>query len=344
MTAALLLSLAALLAFAAALWVRRHAGILRLVAAPNERSSHAIPTPLGGGVGIVLAGTACAAWLAGAQDARLWSIAGLALLLALVGLLDDIRHIPARLRLAVQLLACLALLPSIGVLPAIALPGLGPLPGWLGNVLLMLTAVWWINLFNFMDGIDGIAGGQAIFMLTSAAGLIAWGRPEAVGEPVWLLCLCVAAATSGFLVLNWPPASIFMGDVGSTWLAFVILAIALLTVQAGWLGHATWMVLAAAFVADTTLTLLVRAFRGARWHQPHRSHAYQRLSRLWRGDRKAGHRAATVLVLVIDVLWLAPLAWATVAFPQHSPIWLLAAYLPLAAGVLGLGAGRPDDA
>ena len=121
--------------------------------------------------------------------------------------------------------------------------------------LLLLAGVWWINLFNFMDGIDGIAGARAVFMLLGGAVLSAWVNADVMSSPVWMLMLCVVAATVGFLLLNWPPAKIFMGDVGSTWLAFMIFALALLSVQAGWLSYATWLVLAAVFVTDATVTL-----------------------------------------------------------------------------------------
>lgn len=215
--------------------------------------------------------------------------------------------------------------------------------GWVLFGLLMLAGVWWINLFNFMDGIDGIAGVQAIFMLLAGAVLVLWAEPQAVHSPVWMWMLCVAAATAGFLLLNWPPAKIFMGDVGSTWLAFMVFALALLCVQAGWLSYAAWLVLAAVFVTDATVTLLTRMLRGERWYEAHRSHAYQRLSRRWQGGRKAGHRAVTLLVVAVNGLWLAPWAWACVQWPAVSVAFVVAAYLPLVLAVLWLGGGRPDS-
>ena len=100
----------------------------------------------------------------------------------------------------------------------------------------------------------------------------------------------------GLLAANWPQAKIFTGDVGSTYLAFMIFALALFCVQAGWLSYAVWLVLAAVFATDATVTLLTRMARGERWYEAHRSHAYQRLSRRWHGDRKIGHRAVILLV------------------------------------------------
>ena len=349
-TLVLLVVLSAVVAWGIAAWVQRRAERLRLVQMPNHRSSHVQPTPHGGGLGIVLAGTLAGSWLAWSQALNLWAVTGLALSLAVVGLLDDIRHLPARVRFVVQIVVCGGLLVALGNMPGIALNP-APLPegegltiaGWVLSGLLLLTGVWWINLFNFMDGIDGIAGVQAVFMLLAGAALAAWANPDAMASPVWMLVLCVAAATVGFLLLNWPPARIFMGDVGSTWLAFMIFALALVSVQAGWLNYAAWLVLAAVFVTDATVTLLTRMTRGEHWHEAHRSHAYQRLSRRWPGDRKVGHRAVTLTVAAINLLWLAPLAWACLLWPQWAIAWMAAAYTPIIAGTLFLGAGKPGE-
>ena len=154
--------------------------------------------------------------------------------------------------------------------------------------------------------------------------------------------LFVAAATAGFLIVNWPPAKIFMGDVGSTWLAFMVFALALLSVQAGWLYYAVWLVLAAVFVTDATVTLLTRMLRGERWYEAHNRHAYQRLSRRWQGDRHAGQRSVMLLVVTVNGLCLAPLAWACMQWPEESVTFVVVAYVPLVLTALGLGAGRPE--
>lgn len=322
--------------------VARLAERWRLVQSPNHRSSHAQPTPNGGGLGIVVASGVAGTWLALGGLNEFWIVLILSLPLAVIGLIDDIRHLPARIRFVVQIVVVAGLLTLLGRLPPLMLfPGMS-LDGLLLSAMLLLVGVWWINLFNFMDGIDGLAGAQAIFMLVMSAGLAAWMQSEVVSSPVWLLAACMAAATLGFLILNWPPARIFMGDVGSTWLAFMILAFALLSIQAGWLSYTPWIILAAVFVADATVTLITRMLRRERWYEAHRSHAYQRLSRRWYGERNVGHRAVTLLVLIIDLLWLAPLAWASLVWPQWSVAWLALAYGPLVFGVILLGAGKPD--
>ena len=345
-TPLVLLVTTAPLAWGAAAWVLRRAEALRLVQMPNHRSSHEHPTPSGGGLGIVVAGSLAgialvllSGWMVGGL------LLGLAAVLAAVGLRDDMAHLPARVRFGVQVVVCAGGLIALGDLPALALSGglAFQVTGWVLFGLLLLAGVWWINLFNFMDGIDGIAGMQAIFMLLAGAAMVLWAEPQAVHSPVWMLMLCVAAATAGFLLLNWPPAKIFMGDVGSTWLAFMVFALALLSVQAGWLSYPAWLVLAAVFVTDATVTLLTRMLRGERWYEAHRSHAYQRLSRRWQGGRKAGHRSVTLLAAAVNGLWLAPWAWACVQWPAGSVAFVVAAYLPLVLAALWLGAGRPDS-
>jgi Fuc2NAc and GlcNAc transferase len=336
----------ALIAWGVAAWVRRRAEALRLVQIPNHRSSHVQPTPSGGGLGIVVAGSLAGVALMLFSGWGLGGfVLGLAAVLAAVSLRDDMAHLPARVRFGVQVAVCTGLFVTLGDLPVLTLSaGLEfQLAGWALFGLLLLVGVWWINLFNFMDGIDGIAGMQAVFMLLAGAALAAWLHPEAMSSPAWLLMLFVAAATAGFLLLNWPPAKIFMGDVGSTWLAFMVFALALLSVQSGWLSYATWLVLAAVFVTDATVTLLTRMLRGEPWYEAHRSHAYQRLSRRWQGDRKAGHRSVILLVAAVNVLWLAPWAWACVQWPAGSVAFVVAAYLPVVAAALWLGAGRSDQ-
>ena len=313
---------------------------------PNQRSSHAQPTPRGGGVGIVLGGTAAGVWLGGLggfADTVLWGGITMSLAIAAIGLWDDVRSVPPALRLCAQLAVCAGALAVLPSLPPLDLPFGAVVSGALLWAALLLAGVWWINLFNFMDGIDGIAGAQAVFMLAAAAGLAAWMNPALVSHTVWLWMLGVAVATLGFLVLNWPPAKIFMGDVGSSYLALMIFFVALLTVQAGWLPYQAWLILGAVFVTDATVTLLTRMARRERWAQAHRSHAYQRLAQRWRS-----HRAVTLGVIAINLLWLLPLAWACATWPEanggSSWGWAALAYAPLVAGVLAAGGGRAEHA
>lgn len=322
--------LAALVAWAIVGWVARRALRLRLIAQPNGRSSHAAPTPSGGGIGIVMAGFGAGVVLALRGGAGYWPILLFSALIAGMGLRDDIRPLPQSPRLAIQGVACAALL--------VLLDPMGDQAPWLLLGFLWLASVWWINLFNFMDGIDGIAGSQAVFMLGTAAAL-GWATQEdIVASPTWIWMLAIGAAALGFLTHNWAPARIFMGDVGSTYLAFMILALALLSIHEGWLNLAFWTILAAAFAADATVTLLRRLLTGQRWREAHRSHAYQRLARRW-----GSHARASGLYLAIDLLWLAPLAGLSLWRPDWSPWLCILAYAPLVIGAWMLDAGKADQ-
>lgn len=323
--------LVALLAYGVVGLLVGRAGRLGLVHAPNARSSHSQPTPHGGGLGIVVAGLAGAVWLAMSDpraDIQLLPIAGLSLAIAGLGLWDDIRPMPAAPRLLAHTLACLGALWWLDVGAAFGLAAFG---------LFWFAGVWWLNLFNFMDGIDGLAGAQALFMALAAALLAALVTPEAAGHPVWRWLPLIAAACVGFLGWNWPPARIFMGDVGSTWLGFVLFGVALATMLESWLTAPVWLILGALFIADASLTLLRRMARGEAWTQAHRSHAYQRLARRWHG-----HRPVTVLALSINLLYLLPLAFAALHWPDFAWALVALAYAPLIVAILTIRSDGPD--
>jgi Fuc2NAc and GlcNAc transferase len=294
-------------------------------------------------LGIVVASVVTGGWLAWGGNEAHWVVLMLGLPMAVVGLLADVRHLSIKIRLGVQVAVIAGFLMLSGNWPEIGLPAGMALQGWILLGLVLFVGVWWVNLFNFMDGIDGIAAVQAICMLLSGAGLAWWGDPGIVHDPAWIFSLCIAAATFGFLLINWPPARIFMGDVGSTWLGFMIFAVAMLSIQAGWLSYSAWLVLAAVFMTDATVTLITRMGRGERWYEAHRSHAYQRLSRRGCVGREVGHRSVTLLVLVVNLLWLGPLAWACLQWPQWSLVFAGLAYMPLVTVAIRLGAGKPGD-
>lgn len=341
----IMMVLSAVIAWGVTSWLIRSAETLGLVQLPNHRSSHHQPTPIGGGLGIVVAGSIAGVNLVLISGWTLgWFVLGLGALLAAVGLRDDIHYLPARLRFGVQVFVCAGVLFAIGDLPHLVFSvGLElEVAGLLLFALLLLAGVWWINLFNFMDGIDGIAGAQAVFMLLAGAVLAVWTSPESVLSPAWQLMLFVAVAAVGFLLLNWPPAKIFMGDVGSTWLPFIVFALALISVKSNWLSYASWSVLAAVFVTDTTVTLLSRVLRGECWFEAHSSHAYQRLSRLAKVDRDTSHLLVTLLAVAVNVLWLWPWAWACLKWPSEAFAFVVTAYLPLLFVAFWLGAGKFD--
>jgi len=330
-------SLAFLLSLGVAEAIRRNAARLRLIQTPNERSSHNLPTPSGAGIGIALAGTLGGLLLLWGAGQGLAAAVVAAALAAGLGFLDDLYELPARLRFAVQTGLVAMLLAFAGPLPELHTP-LGAVPQPLLYAALAFAGVWWINLFNFMDGIDGIAATEAIFI---ALGVLALGviAAKELGEaPLVFWMLTLAGGSLGFLVLNFPPARVFMGDVGSNFLAMALLAATYLFIAAGTLGYAAAVIIAASFVADASVTLLSRIIDGQRWFAAHRLHAYQKLSRRWQS-----HGKVTALNAAICIGWLLPLA--ALAQTKAAPEWGLAliAYLPLVAGCILLKAGLKDE-
>ena len=274
-------------------------------AVPDSRSSHVRPTPTAGGVGIVV-GVAAGALMASLLD---MVVLAAALLLAVVGLIDDVRPLSARLRLAVHVAVCAVPLWWPQALPSAP---------WL-----LLCGVWWINLFNFMDGIDGLAGMQAVFIAVVAACL------GSGGALFWV----IAASAAGFLLYNRPPAKIFMGDVGSTFLAFVLFVAGMQQLRTHALPFCTWPLLGAVFIVDATVTLLQRRRRGL--HGAHRTHVYQRLARRW-----GSHRSVTLAYAGVNLLWVLP--WTLAAVHSQVTPWVAmgAVYLPLVVAALVLKAGE----
>jgi len=321
----------ALSAFVASWWaadqVRRHAAKLRLLHAPNARSSHSRLTPHGGGLGILLGSVLGLAFL-GTSGMSLWGIALVAIFIAMVGLWDDIRDLPALWRLAAHALGCALLLGLVGMPPPLQLP-LGLEVSGLGLwLLLWVGGVWWVNLFNFMDGTDGLAVTQALFMLLAAFGLMYWMNPQwPTNNALQWLLLHVAAITA-FLMLNWPPARIFLGDVGSTYLGFMLYFYALISIQQEWLNYSTWLVLGCLFIADASMTLARRIYKKQRWFEAHREHFYQKLA-----QKTGSHRYVLAMAFAINGLFVLPLAWATMRFSSLAWLWVGGAYTTL--GIAG---------
>jgi Fuc2NAc and GlcNAc transferase len=318
--------------------VRRLAAGGGVLDIPNPRSSHGVPTPRGGGAAIVLVTTAGVVVLALRGTIR-WELAcvltagGLAV--ALIGLIDDRRSLSAATRLTVHFAAALWALLWLGGLPVLRV-GMHLISlGWIGDLLGAFGIVWVLNLFNFMDGIDGLAASEAIFVGLAGAHLT---TSLADGTGVGFAALLFAAACGGFLLWNWPPASIFLGDVGSGYLGYVIVVLALSASRDNPVAIWIWLILGGAFFVDAFVTLLRRLIRGERVYQAHRSHAYQWLARRW-----GSHRKATVAFLAVNILWLLPWALLARRFPSHAALSVVAALAPLALLAAALGAGRSEE-
>jgi Fuc2NAc and GlcNAc transferase len=300
---------------------------------PNGRSSHSAPTPRGGGLSIVVVFLGVVLWFAcrGAISAHLgWALIGGGLAVAGVSFLDDHFPVPVRIRLLVHFTAAGWALWWLG--------GMGPLHlgwtiwglGWVGQILALVGLVWMINLYNFMDGIDGIAGMEALWVSALGGLLLAWSGLAGLAG----CAPALAAASAGFLVWNWPPAKIFMGDVGSGFLGFVFGVLAIASAkESPWLLW-PWLILLAVFLVDSTLTLARRFFRGARWYEAHCTHAYQHAAQRW-----GSHSKVTLTVAAINVVWLFPLVLGACVWPAVAPLFAVVAMAPLVYLAFRLDAG-----
>jgi len=282
--------------------VRRHAIRSGMLDHPKARSSHTLPTPRGGGLAIavvVIAGTIVLhlAGLLGTRPALALGPGAAAVML--IGWLEDRRGLPAAIRAIAYLVASAGALWLLGGVPSIDL-GFTRIPlGMAGNLCVLFGLAWMINLYNFMDGTDGLAATQAL--AAAVFGGLLFFLNGAPGE-AWL-CLVLAAACAGFLRWNRPPAKIFMGDTGSCTLGFILGVLAVIGENNGAAPVLAWLILLALFVCDATLTLLRRVISGEKWYIAHRSHAYQLLVRAG-----LSHGRLALYLLTIDVFALGPLA------------------------------------
>ncbi len=269
---------------------------------PNHRSSHVLPTPKSGGAGFVLVYSLYILWLyVSGQLAleQLWLIA-LGLLLVAMGFVDDLRSLGIWQRIGLQGFAVVLAVILLGPLPALVFPWGALEERWLQGLLVVAGLVWLINLYNFMDGIDALAAAEAVFFCLSLA-LLAGGA-----DSVTLPCIGLAFAVSGFMYFNLPPARLFMGDLGSNYLGYMLGVLGLMSMQAGNVNTWTVLVLLGVFIVDATTTLIERMRTGAVWYHGHRSHAYQQAAK-----RLNNHGSVVLAVALLNVCWLLPMAWLT---------------------------------
>lgn len=331
---------AVVVSFLATLGIRRAAGGLGLIDVPNERSSHALPTPKGGGVAIAISSLAAMGllYVLRIMPAHLFlALAPGGAAVAAVGLIDDITPLTARVRLLVHFMAAAWAVVCIG--PVGLFHHFGPETTglrWLEYALSTVGIVWFLNMYNFMDGIDGIATSQAIFMCAGVALLALFSTGIA---SIAAAATVIGAACCGFLLWNWPPAKIFMGDVGSGYLGFVFAVLGLATGAHGHGVFGVWscLILAGVFAVDATFTVVRRFLRGEQVTQAHRTHAFQLLT------EKMGHRKVTLSIALVNLAWLLPCSVASVLRPQDA-LWIASLSLcPLVLGAFMIGAGRPES-
>jgi Fuc2NAc and GlcNAc transferase len=301
-----------------------------ILAIPNQRSSHALPTPTMGGVAIALPVLAWCGYRIG-QDPLCWAVLGGGGMLAVLGLADDLRDLSARVRLPIQGVAVAIALSALPIAIPLMLPPISIQTPWLVVGLDFLIVLWMVNLYNFMDGIDGLATSQCIVY---CAGVLLIGHPVAfTSELLWVLL----GSAAGFLWFNRSPARIFMGDVGSGLLGLLVAILGLTLDARHQMPLIASLILLAGFWFDATYTLCVRIATGQKFAAAHRSHLYHRCA------RRFGHGLTTSMYAGFAVVWLLPLSWVCVAFPRWSLLWLAIAVMPLSVASVRMGAGREES-
>jgi len=316
--------------------LRRYALAKSLMDIPNERSSHVVPTPRGGGVAIVVSFVLALPALYGfglLEFNLFYGLLGSGLLVALIGFADDHGHIAARWRLLGHFVAAVWALCWMGGMAPVSMFGMGIQLGWVGSVLAAIYLVWMLNLYNFMDGIDGIASVQAIFVCLAGCVI----SLMAGNQSVLFVSLFLSSAVAGFLLWNFPPARIFMGDAGSGFLGMVL---GVLSLYVAWSNSALmwgWLILLSVFTVDSTVTLLRRLVRGEKIYQAHRSHAYQYASRHF-----ASHKVVTLGVTCINVFWVFPMAVLVAKGYLDGFTGLIATCLPLVFLAFRFSAGKAE--
>ena len=320
-------ALVVLLAFVSALGATycliRSSARLQVLDRPNARSLHSVPVPRTGGLAIWTGALATAAVVVAAYggQAELVMIGAGAMVVGIISFIDDRSDLPILARLVTHVAAAGLLLVAGLQVHFWNLGLIHPMTGAVFSLLTLLFVVWWINLYNFMDGMDGFAGGM---------GVIGFGTLGLLGflsgnSYFGLLSVGVAAAVAGFLVWNFPPARIFMGDSGSSVLGFLVAALSLWGHKLGLFPIWVAMLVFSPFVVDATVTLVARILRREPFWEAHRSHYYQRLVQLGWGHKKTvlteyglmlGCSATAIVILRTSpaIQWLALGAWMVVYF------------------------------
>lgn len=294
---------------------------------PNERSAHTEPTPTGAGIVIVIGfylGLTIA-WQQQLIAANMFMATFGGLPVAAIGLIDDRKKLHWSLRAVTHLCAAAWCIYYVGF-PSLTILATTLDTGTAGLVFGVIALVWLLNLYNFMDGMDGIAASETVFVCGAAAFLSGfeidgWG----------LINMLLMAVSLGFLIINWPKAKLFMGDIGS---GFLGLTLGVLILAYNEISVWTWMILLSYFVTDACLTILLRLVHRENITEPHSQHAYQHLTRVI-GDAKNLY-----LVILINMLWIFPIAILSVRFPEYGVLLLLLSSLPLLLAEFVCGAGQ----
>ena len=305
-----------------------------IVAKKNFRTLHGSDMPKGGGIvfSLVFLISCFCLYMAGIISTYLAMpllVGGL--LMSIFGFIDDQYDIPANIKFVIQLSSSVFLLWWFEGVDLLFEPESMPFKtGAVGIVPGLIVLCWWLNAYNFMDGIDGMAASGTAFVCVLLGVLIAVNYAEYYSY-VSVLAL-LAAACLAFLIFNWPPARIFMGDAGSLFLGFTFSVLILYGMEQAIITVWQWLIVFSYFVFDTGMTLFLRIIKVRKWYGAHRSHAYQNLARIW-GD----HKRVIGLVMLYNLLWITPLTLLSVLYSTKQLLFFMLAAIPVIGWTLKFG-------
>ena len=291
-----------------------------IVAIKNHRTLHSLPTPKGGGIVFSFLSllSFILIWWNWQLPKELFLIivvgGGVA---SIFGFVDDIKNIRARIKLIVQIFL------AVWVVYWLEYGGLLLLdwmPTFLTIFLLLFFMVWIINAYNFIDGIDGLAASEAIFISLTLAVVLFLTNGSIEITAIFIL---IAASVSGFILFNWPPATIFMGDAGSVFLGYIFGSLLLFTVLTDNISIWSWLTVFGYFFADTTATQIIRIVLVEKWYLAHRSHAYQNLARI-----TGSHLKVTRGITLYNLIWVLPLTLWSAIQPEMGVVTVILAIMP----------------
>jgi len=293
----------------------------QVLARPNHRTLHKYSIPIGGGIVFSIVSVLSVLfiwWKYQLSEELLWVLGAGGLFSSLFGFLDDIIDIKASIKLVVQvLLSCW----TVYWLDVNELLLFEWLPEYFSIPLVTFLLVWMINGYNFMDGVDGMAASGAIFVSLTLA--LVMFLTVCNAEIIYVF-IFLATTVSGFIIFNWPPASIFMGDAGSIFLGYTFGALLLFTVTSGDLSIWTWLVAFGYFFSDTLVTQIARVLLVEKWYRAHRSHAYQNLARI-----TGSHLKVTGGVILYNIVWILPLTLWSAMKPETALVAVVLAITPV---------------
>jgi len=334
MTASIIMLLLAVLivSFIASYFYPKFAIKYGFYAAPNFRSLHTKIIPRGAGVVVALIMLPIFILL---KRNDLISFNEFIILIcgggvvSIVGFLDDRFEISARIRLLVQIVAAIWICVWLGASPILNWGFTTSDLGWVGAILAVIMLVWFYNLFNFIDGIDAMAMSSVVFVSFSMGTILFLEQESSLATVLFFLGM----ANLGVLYFNWPPAKVFLGDVGTSFNSFTLSVVIMGSLWTAKPIIWVWLILLAYYLTDTTLTTTVRMMKCRRtWYHPHRSHAYQNLARIWNN-----HLKMVSIVWGVNLIWLLPLAILAYLIPENAWLYCIIAYFPIVIFVLKYG-------